>query len=359
MTRYAACVMVGVLSLNAAPPKRNPSTLAADADRARQNNDPAAIALYQKALGANPQWQEGWWQLGTLEYQKERYFECGEAFQRLSQLVPKPGPAFSMLGLCEVGAKDYDAALGHLRRGRELGFGSSAIERTARYHLARLYTRAGDFEEALSVIAGTGEPTDESPAYITLAGTAALWKPTFPEDVQEADRELVYLAGKAFWHAFAGNAATAGKDLEELAARYPDARGVHYLYGSFELRNDSDRAIAQFEQELKIDPAHPGALSALAAEYLRRKDAEKGLPYARRFAAGQPDAGAAHTLLGRLLAEQGATDDAIRELEAARAIDPGDPQPHITLASLYAKTGRAADAARERTAFLSSRDLKK
>jgi tetratricopeptide (TPR) repeat protein len=345
--------ILGAAALSA----QTPAALAASAERARLANDPAAISLYQRALKANPKWQEGWWQLGNLEYGKDHYAECTEAFRQLSELIPK-GPAFAMQGLCEAGAKDYQPALEHLKRGLELGVNNDAIEKSARYNLTRLYTRAGDFEQALRVVAELGEAMEESPPFITLAGTAALWMPVFAEDIPASDRELVYLAGKAFWHAFARNAATAQKDLEELAARYPDRRGVHYLYGSFELRNDPDKAIAQFDLELKIDPGHIGALSAISAEYQRRNEPAKGIPYARSFVEKAPDSVASHTLLGRLLADNGDTAEGTRELEKAREIDPSDPQPHITLASLYAKAGRAEDAARERAAFIKAKDGK-
>jgi tetratricopeptide (TPR) repeat protein len=251
-----------------------------------------------------------------------------------------------------VGAKDYVDALEHLRKGKEFGFGSGSIEKTARYHLARLYTKSGDFESALRVIAELGENTQESAPFVRVAGIAALWKPLFPEEVPPADQELVYLAGKAFWHAFARNAATAEKELSELAERYPREKGVHYLFGSFELRNNPDHAVTEFEAELKINPSHGGALSALAAEYLRRKDPEKGIPYARELAKAMPDSPVPHMLLGRLLAESGESAEAVAELEKARDMSPDDPQPRITLASLYAKLGRPADAARERAEFI-------
>ncbi|HKD07297.1 MAG TPA: tetratricopeptide repeat protein [Bryobacteraceae bacterium] len=327
------------------------SALQSQAEEARTKGDPAAIKLYQRALTATPDWKEGWWALGSLEYGKDHFPECREAFRKLTELAPRAGGAFGMLGLCEVGAKDYVNALEHLRAGKEFGFGSDALEKTGRYHLARLYTKSGDFESALRVIAELGENTQESAAFVRLAGIAALWKPLFPEEVPAADQELVYLAGKAFWHAFARNAATAETELSELAERYPREKGVHYLFGSFELRNNPDKAVTEFETELKIDPTHSGALSALAAEYLRRKDPEKGIPYARELGKVMPASPVPHTLLGRLLAESGENKEAVAELEKARDMSPDDPQPRITLASVYAKLGRSADAARERAAF--------
>ena len=48
------------------------------------------------------------------------------------------------------------------------------------------------------------------------------------------------------------------------------------------------------------------------------------------------------------------TDDlpnAVHELEAAAQLAPGSPQAHFLLARVYARTGRAAEAERERAEF--------
>src|SRR6266487_3983671 len=103
------------------------SKLAAQADAARKMDDPQAAALYAHALELNPSWKEGWWSLGTLHYQKDRYVECRDAFQRLTALDSKSGPAVTMLGLCEFSARQYDAALVDLRHGQELGVATEAV----------------------------------------------------------------------------------------------------------------------------------------------------------------------------------------------------------------------------------------
>ncbi len=352
-----------LLSLwQAAEPQKPASTAAAEkarqaaAENARQAGSPEAPALYRKALAANPRWEEGWWALGTLEYAKEHYPECRDAFRQLVHLSPKGGPAITMLGLCEFGAHQEDQALVHLRDGQDLGAGAPGIDKAAKYQLARLYVRRGLFELALGVLMQLSRTAEEKPAYFLLAGVAALWKPIAPEEVPESDRELVYLAGRAFWYAGERKAAAAVEAMQDLVARYPSSPGVHYLNGSYELAGNADGAVDEFLAELKINPSHAGALGALAAEYLRRGEPAQGLPYARQLVAILPDALASHTLLGRVLADQGDIQGGIRELEKARAIDPNQPQPHITLASLYAKVGRPEDAARERKEFLRLKD---
>jgi tetratricopeptide (TPR) repeat protein len=320
----------------AAQPQKPSSSNAAAAEQARQ--------------------AEGWWTVGTLEYSKDHYPECRDAFRQLIRLKPKGGPAITMLGLCEFGAHQDDLALAHLREGQDLGTGDPAIDKVAKYQLAKLYVRRGLFEPALGVLAQLAQTAAENPAYFSLAGVAALWKPIPPDEVPESDRELIYLAGRAFWYAAGRKAAPAAEAMQDLVTRYPASPGVHYLNGGYLLAENADHAVDEFLAELKIDPSHAGALSALAAEYLRRGEPARGLPYARQLVAILPDALASHALLGRLLAEQGDVEEGVRELEKARSIDPNHPQPHIALASLYARLGRKQDAARERQEFLRLKD---
>jgi tetratricopeptide (TPR) repeat protein len=326
------------------------------AEKAGREGSPDAPALYRKALALNPRWEDGWWALGTLEYAKQSFPECRDAFRQLFKLSPKGGPAVTMLGLCEFGThQDADAVL-HLRKGQELGAGVPGIDKVAKYQLAVLFVRHGEFEPALGILAKLSQTVEENPAYFRLAGLAALWKPISPEEIQESDRELVYLAGRAFWYAGARKATAAADAMQDLITRYPSSPGVHYLYASYLLLENPDQALGEFLAEIKISPSHPGAISALAAEYLRRGDSASGLPYALQLVTILPDGLASHVLLGRLLAEQGDIQGGVRELEKAREIDPNHPQPHIVLASLYAKLGRKDDAARERQEFLRLKD---
>jgi tetratricopeptide (TPR) repeat protein len=60
-----------------------------------------AIQDYRRSLEINPRWEEGWWYLGTLLYDADRYSEAIPAFHKLLELVPNAGPASNFLGLCE------------------------------------------------------------------------------------------------------------------------------------------------------------------------------------------------------------------------------------------------------------------
>jgi tetratricopeptide (TPR) repeat protein len=327
------------------------SVLAAQAEAARQKGSSDAPALYQRALRIKPDWKDGWWALGGIYYGKNQYADGAAAFEKLAAL-DHSAPAYAMLGLCQYSLSKYDASLENLAKAQKLGVMNEAIGQPSMYTLAKLWTKRGNFEAALEILYEFAQMGKDNSAYIQLSGTAGLWKSMFPEEVPPEDREVVFLAGKAFWDAARRNVPVARASFADLLARYPTTSGVHYMAGSFELFDSSDRAVEMFEEELKITPNHVGALMALGSEYLRQGDAAKALPYARKSAELAPGSYASHTLLGRVLMENGALEPALKELEMARQMEPEDPQPRIALASLYAKLGRKDDAARERREFL-------
>ncbi len=332
--------------------------MASDAEQAFLNKSPEAVGLYAKALAANPKWKDGWWRVGTLQYQKDQWADCRDSFAKLAALDAASSPAWSMQGLCEYSNREYEAAMQHLKRGQEIGAGEG-IDEVAKFHLAKVYGKLGDFEAALGVYALMAQTYKEKQAWVTAAGVAALWRPQLPEDVPAQDRELIFLAGRAFWDAATRNVPEARKSFENLMAKYPNAPGVHYLYGGFAVLELPDEAIPAFEAELKVQPDHVGALTALAAEYLRRGEPAKGLPYGQKCAEKLPNSYATHALYGRLLAESGDLKNGVVQLEMARKMAPEDPQPHIALASVYAKLGRPEDAARERREFLKLKSMEK
>src|SRR5579872_1332859 len=93
-------------------------TLSAQADAARDADRlDDAIVLYKKALALRPSWSEGWWSLGTIQYDRNAYEEATHSFRKLTALAPKNGNAFAMLGLSEFELGKEQTALEHIRRG--------------------------------------------------------------------------------------------------------------------------------------------------------------------------------------------------------------------------------------------------
>jgi tetratricopeptide (TPR) repeat protein len=360
-------ILVSLVFQQAAPKPAPPSPaqrlekIKKEAATARDaNKSTEAIRLYKEGVQLKSDWLEGWWSLGTLYYDDDLYIEGRDALRRFTHLEPKVGAAWGLLGLCEYQTRDYERALVDLRKADELGLPSEGrLAEVSRYHLAILLTRFEQYEEAMAVLARFAQEGKGDPLKIEATGLAALRKPLLPIEMPPQDRQLVVETGHAAFDAAARHAAKADQEMRDLVAHYPNTPNVHYIYASYLLLTDPDAALKEFDRELELNPAHVPVLVSLSLEYLKRGQADKGVPYAKRAVDAAPDSFAVHTTYGRLLVETGKLDDGIKELETARKQAPGSPQTRIALATAYAKAGRKEDAARERQEFLKLKEQAK
>jgi tetratricopeptide (TPR) repeat protein len=331
------------------------ATQAEAAGRANQVDD--AIRLYTQALRLKPSWEEGWWNLGMLNYQLDRYVDGRDAFRHLTVTNPNTAVAWAMLGLCEFETKQYPESLLHLRKADSLGLGQSEqISDVTTYHLAMLLTRYERYEEAMKLLTQFSQHGKDLPDYVQVMGIAALRKPLLPAEVPATDHELVMDVGRAMYDATALRMSEASNEFKTLIGKYPHQSDIHYLYGTFLLYSDADQALEQLKKELEVTPNHVPALVTIAGEYAHRQDYKTGLPYAERAVQSSRDSFAAHAVLGRILMEGDINlQRGIGELETAQRLEPGSPQVRIFLATAYTKAGRKEDAARERKEFLKLR----
>jgi tetratricopeptide (TPR) repeat protein len=357
--RTVAVLAAGVL-LAASIFGQGLATLSKEGAAAREANKiDEAIAIYKKGVAEKPEWEEGWWYLGSLNYDLDNFEQARDAFRHLTLINPKAPAAWGMLGLSEFKIKQYDDALGHLRRAVELGvLGNQEIADVMRYHFAILLTRYEHYEDAMKMLSAFAQRELNQPDYIEAMGLAALRKPLLPSELPPTERELVMDTGRTLYDATGLKATEASLEFKILVAKYPREPNIHYLYGSFLLQNDANEALTQFQKELEISPVHIPSLVTMAAEYARRQDYKTALTYAEKAALLDPDNFAAHAVLGRVLTE-GNIDvpRGLKELEDARRLAPSSPQVRILLATAYTKLGRKEDAAHEREEFLRLRRL--
>jgi len=323
------------------------------ADARVENRIQDAVGLYRQGVKLRPSWAEGWWFLGELLYDQDKYPEARDALHRLVALDPKTGPGFALLGLCEYETKEYGKALDHINDARRFGLGEDPqARRVVLFHAVVLLTRFEQYDSALQVLEKVLKTGDAGPAVIEAAGLAGLHRPILPEAIPPGDKDLIEQAGRAVCAMVGRKPAEAQKYFAELLANYPKAPNVHYLYGSFLLASDEEGGLGEFQKELELNPKHTDALATMALVYEKRGDAEKALPYAQRAVEADPQFFAAHAVLGRLLANSGEAEKGIKELEIARQEAPDSYQVHFSLAAAYAIAGRKADAARERAEFV-------
>ena len=300
-----------------------------------------AIALYKRGVVVKPNWDEGWWSLGTLYYSRDQFEPARDAFRRLTMLQPDVGAPWALLGLSEFETKQYDQALTHLQRGAAMHKGQDQeIQDAANYRLALLLTRSQEYESAMKILALFAQRNLNDAKYVEAMGIASLRKPVLPSEAVPTERELIMDVGRVMYDASALRTEEAAAEFKILLDKYPDTPNIHYLYGSFLLFSDADGGLAEMKKELEISPAHVPALVTVANEYLKRKDFKDALPYAQKAVELEPNSFPAHTLLGRVFSE-GDLDPVhgVQELEVARKLAPTSPQVRIALANAYSKVG--------------------
>ncbi len=360
------CLNVAALAQRKPAPKAAPPPatqqasaapeIAAQADAAREaGNLDEAIALYQKGVTQRPRWDEGWWYLATLLYERDRYPEAVPAFKRVAALRPKAGAPLALLGLCEYRLSQYDEAFIHLQQSKQLGLDSNPdLLRVARYHEATLQLLRGDFETAQRLFTGLNREGLNSQDLLMGMGLAVLRMATLPKliEVSARDREMIRRAGLAQSLFAQLNAADARIEYDRLVADYPKAANVQYAYGRFLIDvRDNELALAAFEREIANTPTH--ALARLQIAYLKLQDKNPaaGIPLAEEAIKLNTRLPLGHYLLGRLALETGDAPRAIQELEMAQRMAPNEARVYYSLARAYAKVNRRADADRARETF--------
>ena len=335
-------------------PQQDFASLSAKANAARDANRlEEASTLYKQALTVRPSWAEGWWSLGTIQYDTNAYAEAAKSFQKLVALQPKNGMAHAMLGLCQFEVGIDSSALQHLEAATNLGISPDPeVRRVLIYHEAVLLQRDGKFERAQSLLQqlcleGTSSPEIDSALGMTLLRMNAKTAPA----TGTSDSSVVAGIGHAGCLVGQKKYEDAKTILNTLNTQLPQFPNIHYAAGLLILETgDTDAAIAQFKAEIQNQPQDVFArLKIAAAEY--KVDSAAGIPYAEEALKINPQAALGHYLLGLLLLDTGDYKRAIPELEAARASLPNEARLYFALGSAYSMAGRKDDAARARATF--------
>ena len=182
-----------------------------------------AIRFYRRAVEIRPDWDEGWWYLGSLYYDTDHYAQAIPAFQKLIELNPKLGLAWDLLGLSEYETKDYTNSLVHLKRGQELGLEDNLeAVKVAKYHIALLLNLNGQFVKATEVLKSGFEP-EHLPDQIKIAlGMALLRIPLLPNQVDPSKDALIHAASETAALLAQNNLEQALKSFEQMLKDYPD-----------------------------------------------------------------------------------------------------------------------------------------
>ena len=330
--------------------------VAREADAARSSDQgQRAIDLYREGLKLRPAWSEGWWGLGTLLYDQDRFPEAEAAFQRFVATTSKPAPAYAFLGLCEYETKDYGQSLHHFRAWASHGWaGTSELIDVAMFHFGLLLARDGRFIEALYLLTTEVQRRGRSPALAEAMGLASLRMRSLPGDYPAEQREIVWLAGNSAVYAALppNDFARADEFALRLLARYEKTANVHYYVGTLRgFEGKKEEAEKEFRRELELSPQHVGALLELARIDVEADRLPEGEEFAKRAVDLEPKNPETHHIFGRILLATDRVEEGAKELEAAKQLAPDGATIRSHLAMAYFRLGRKEEAKTEMAAF--------
>jgi tetratricopeptide (TPR) repeat protein len=344
------------LAVSAAVPSRF-ELVARQAETARMENRlPDAIRLYREGTHLRPTWADGWWYLGMLFYDQDRFFEAASAFEHLVANPSYRGSAHAFLGLCEYETGRYDDSLAQFRAWADAGWvATRELRDVAYYHFALLLTRRGQFIEALSLLAWMAPRLSDNPEVTEAMGLASLRMRYLPENYPPELRERVWLAGKAALYAQQKPEQYQRADdfAARLEARYPEQPEVHAFRATlYVFEKKPIEAEREYREELKISPSHLPSLMALAGFDLDKGDVAEAGVFARQVVVAGPKNAEAHHQLGRVFFANGDIAGAVKEFEIAKQLAPKNPVVRSHLAMAYGKLGRTREAKAESAAYL-------
>jgi len=311
-----------------------------------------SVHLYQEAVHIRPAWQEGWWYLGSLEYDGNHYTEAISSLRRLTALNPKMSAAWALLGLSEFETQSFPQAFVHLQRAHRLG-DPPELAKVTDYHLALLLNLQGEFEAGQSLLEKLVAQGVLSEDVQVGLGLSILRVPLLPSQLDASKDALIHEAGSAAGFAARKEYEQSNLTFQDLLKKYPSTPFAHYAYGAMLAARGQDAdAEAQFQQETKVTPESGVAYMEWGFLELKAQHYATALPLGQTAVRLAPHSFMAHYLLGSVLLNQGEIASSIPQLETARRLAPGVPEIRYSLARAYAKTGRRKEARREQAEFL-------
>jgi len=283
-----------------------------------------AEELLLQIIARDPRVVDAHYELGTARLMQQDYGGAEAAFLEALALRPDYEPALADLGVTHRRMGEIDKARADFTAVLDI----DPRNTNALFNLGELDLEAGDPAAALRRFDRVIATYDDAAAPRFAAGAAAY-------ELGQIDR--------------------ADAELERVAAIAPEFASVHYYRALVrEARGDLDGAVEMYRRAIQQNPDYFQALFNMSRIFIdQRGDHAAGVQALRRAIRANPDLERAHIYLGRslvFLADPGDYPEAESALLRGLALQPPPgllPMAHHTLAELYRRTGRPAEAERQ------------
>jgi tetratricopeptide (TPR) repeat protein len=257
-------------------------------------------------------------EFGIAYYKHSDFMTASQYLQAALQDDPQDGEATQLLGLAYYFSGRPAQAVPLLEKVNSW-YTSANVD--ASYVLGICYIQLRQYDNARKAFASMyGVPPDSAPAYLFAA--RMLLREEFDPIAEQYAKQAIALD--------------------------PKLPLAHYFLGELYLyKSRIPESIAQFQQELAINPAHAPTYYKLADDYtrvLKWDDAERLL---QRSIWLDSTASGPYILMGKVLLNKGEPQLAVRTLKHALQMDPNNYITHHLLGESYRALGDSQQAAAE------------
>jgi tetratricopeptide (TPR) repeat protein len=257
-------------------------------------------------------------ELGTAYYRKNDFPQAIEYLRKANTADPANDEAVQMLGLAYFrGGHPADAI--PLLEKVQTWYPRANVD--AAYVLGIAYIQTKNYDQARKSFATMfAVPADSGAAYLFTARMLLR---------QEYDPVAEEYAQKA-------------------ATLDPKLPLVHFLLGELYLyKSRVPDAIAEFEKEIALNPAHAATYYKLADAYSRVQKYDEADRLLQKSIWLDSTSTGPFILRGKVLEKKGEFDLALLALQRAATMDPNNPMTHQLLGQAYRNVGKKDDAERE------------
>ncbi len=309
---------------------------------------PAAIAAYRKAIANNPSSGQAYWRLAMALDAGDDWHGAAAAYRKVVELYPA-AQNYARLDVALQAAQQPAEADSAYRKAVELN----------RTMAAQVYLQVGTalyarqrHDAALAALRRTVATSPHNAQAYRLLGLAHFAKAQWDEAIaawrkmqvgpQESEW-ISYNIGRAFEHKRQwDDAITEFQRVIEINPRHADAHNG--LGFALQQKDDFDGAIAEYRKAIAINSRLPNPHNNLGIALRRKGDLGAAVAEHRRAIAINPAFAAAHDQLGWSLRLQGKLDEALTACRRAVALQPRVANYHNSLGCVLRDLGKTADS---------------
>ncbi len=354
-------------SLCSAQSQKNQQEIASHARQAqvflRENKPDLAIPEFRAIAALDPSNIDAQGNLGVLLFFQGDYAQAISPLRKALALQPKISKIEVLLGMAEKRTGDYSAARADLVKAfPEIKEEKIKIE--AGMELIELYSASSELEKAAGIVDSLAAlySTDPQVLYTSYRIHSDLAAQSMLSLSMVAPNSALMHQLMAHELAMRGETDAAIANYREALKLDPKLPGIHFelaeILKTFGAKDRQDEAKKEYEAALAVNKFDEKSESRLGEIAYREGNLQQALAHYSRAVELQPNDADADVGLAKVLAEMKQPGKATELLERSVSLDPTNDVAHYRLGMLYRQSGRTSDSAHEFAEYKKYKEMK-